>query len=105
LAIGVPTNIAAAIISGGVWSIQAGKSILPAERHLEWTGRRFSGKFTAMGEGERPTCPKCGANLTLTLPAVGTGRRTLQCFECDRPDPMKTDKAMGWIKSGLQPPK
>jgi hypothetical protein len=68
-------------------------------------GSPFQRQITAMGEGERPTCPKCGANLTLTLPAVGTGRRTLQCFECDRPDPMKTDKAMGWIKSGLQPPK
>jgi hypothetical protein len=61
------------------------------------------GKFTPMSEGERPICPKCGA--TLTLPAVVTGWRTLQCFDCDRPDPMKTDKTTGWLKGELQPPK
>ena len=58
-----------------------------------------------MGQPEQSSCPKCGAKLTLELPADGKGRRTLQCFYCDRPDPMKTNRAMGWIKSELQPPK
>jgi len=29
----------------------------------------------------------------------------LQCLECDRPDPIKTDKVIGWLKGELQPPK
>jgi hypothetical protein len=41
----------------------------------------------------------------LVLPHGGKGQRTFQCFDCDRPDPMKTEKAMGWLKSELQPPK
>jgi hypothetical protein len=31
--------------------------------------------------------------------------RGFQCFECDRPDPLKADKATGWLKGELQPPK
>jgi hypothetical protein len=42
--------------------------------------------------------------MALALPG-GKGQRTFQCFDCDSPDPMKTEKAMGWIKSELQPPK
>jgi len=58
-----------------------------------------------MGQAERPTCPGCGAFLILALPPGGKGPRTFQCFECDRPDSLKTDTAMGWLKSELQPPK
>lgn len=58
-----------------------------------------------MGQAERPTCTKCGANLILTLTRGGKGRRTFQCSACDRPDPMKSDKVTGWIKGELQPPK
>jgi hypothetical protein len=28
-----------------------------------------------------------------------------QCFDCDGPDPMTSDKAIGWLKGELQPPK
>jgi hypothetical protein len=35
----------------------------------------------------------------------GKGRRTFQCFECDRPDPIKTDQTMAWLKGELHPPK
>jgi hypothetical protein len=59
----------------------------------------------AMGQAERPTCPHCGAYLILALPPGGKGPRTFQCFECDRPDPLKTDHGIGWLKSELQPPK
>jgi hypothetical protein len=58
-----------------------------------------------MGQAERPTCPGCGAFLILALPPGGKGPRTFQCFECDRPDPLKTDHGIGWLKSELQPPK
>jgi hypothetical protein len=69
-------------------------------------GSSFWRQTKAMGQPERLSCLKCGADLTLVLPAVGsTGQRTFQCFDCDRPDPLKTDKAMRWIESGLQPPK
>jgi hypothetical protein len=59
----------------------------------------------SMGQAERPTCPNCGAHLILALPLGGDGPRTFQCFECDRPDPLKTQKAMGWVKGELHPPK
>jgi len=50
---------------------------------------------TAMGVAERSTCPHCGEYLMLALPPGGKGRRTLQCLECDRPDPLKSD-ALKW---------
>jgi hypothetical protein len=33
----------------------------------------------------------------LALPPGGKGQRTFQCFECDRPDPLKTDEVSGWL--------
>jgi hypothetical protein len=48
-------------------------------------------------------CP--GAILILALPFGGEGQRTFQCFECDRPDPLKPDQVTGWLKGELQPPK
>jgi hypothetical protein len=60
---------------------------------------------TAMGVAERSTCPHCGEYLMLALPPGGKGRRTLQCLECDRPDPLKSD-ALKWLSSPeRQPPK
>jgi hypothetical protein len=35
----------------------------------------------------------------------GKGRRTFQCLDCDRPDPLKTEQAKGWLKGELHPPK
>jgi hypothetical protein len=58
-----------------------------------------------MGQGERPTCPHCGAVLIKALPPGGKGQRTLQCSECDRPDPLKSETVTGWLNSELQPPK
>jgi hypothetical protein len=55
-----------------------------------------------MGQAERPTYPHCGAFLA--LPPGGERQRTFQCFECDGPDPLKTEKATGWLKGELQPP-
>jgi hypothetical protein len=42
--------------------------------------------------------------MILALPPGGKGPRTFQCFECERPDPLKTG-AIGWLKGELQPPK
>jgi predicted RNA-binding Zn-ribbon protein involved in translation (DUF1610 family) len=63
------------------------------------------GKIAAMGQAERPTCPNCGAYLILALSPDGKGQRIFQCFDCDRPDPLKTESVLGWLKSELQPPK
>jgi hypothetical protein len=54
-----------------------------------------------MGQAERPICPDCGEPLVLALPPDGKGKRTFQCFDCDRPDPLKTDRAMGWLSGEL----
>jgi hypothetical protein len=54
-----------------------------------------------MGQAERPTCPHCGTPLLLALPPGGKGPRTFQCFECDRPDPLKTDQVAGWLNGEL----
>ena len=34
----------------------------------------------------------------------GNGKRTMQCLDCDRPDPLKTGQTTGWLKGELQPP-
>ena len=63
------------------------------------------GRIIDMGQTDRPVCPHCGAALILALPPGGNGPRTLQCLDCDGPDPLKTDKTTGWLKGELQPPK
>jgi hypothetical protein len=68
----------------------------------EYFGQRQN---CSMGQAGRPTCPDCGACLIPALPPGGKGPRTFQCFECDRPDPIKTDEIIGWLKGELQPPK
>ena len=82
-----------------------GKSILCVEFPLESTAGRSGATLNAMGQAERLLCPKCGADHILALPPAGEGPRRLQCFVCDSPDPMKTDKAMGWLKGELHPPR
>jgi hypothetical protein len=70
-----------------------------------WNGRivDLAAKL-GMGQ-ERLTCTSCRAPLVLMLPPGGKGKRTFQCFACDRPDPLKIDKVIGWLKSELRPPK
>ncbi len=73
---------------------------------LKWTTFRIGGRNYVMGQAERLRCPTCGAYLILVgSPSDGRGLRMLQCFECDRPDPIKIDKVMGWLRGELQPPK
>jgi hypothetical protein len=47
-------------------------------------------------------CPICGKPMTMALSSGGKGPRTLRRVECDA---LSDDKTLGWIKSGLQPPK
>jgi hypothetical protein len=51
-----------------------------------------------MGQAQRPTCPDCGAYLTLALPPGGKGQRTFQCIDCEGPaDPIKDPQTIGWL--------
>jgi hypothetical protein len=71
---------------------------------LEWTFRRPDFKFGWMGRPDQTKrCALCGAVLVLAPPAQGSGPRTLQCLQCDRTDPLKSD-VLKWLKGGLQPP-
>jgi hypothetical protein len=57
-----------------------------------------------MGQLDRSkNCPRCGNPMVLALPLGGMGPRTLQCLDCDRPDPLKSD-ALRWLSSELRPP-
>jgi hypothetical protein len=62
---------------------------------------------------ERPLCPKCQIRMMLLgveLSFAGPDFRTFECPQCGLDynalamDPMKSTKAMGWIKSQLRPP-
>jgi hypothetical protein len=59
----------------------------------------------SMGQADRLTCAGCGAIMILALPPGGKGQRTFQCLDCDRPDPLKSQTATGWLKGELQPPR
>jgi hypothetical protein len=39
--------------------------------------------------------------MTMALPPGGTGLRSLQCMDCDRPDPLQSPDVTGWIKGLL----
>jgi hypothetical protein len=49
-------------------------------------------------------CPNCKAPLVLALPPGGKGERSLQCFDCERPDPLKSGKSSGWLQGELRRP-
>jgi hypothetical protein len=58
-------------------------------------------QVATMGQAERLTCPECGAYLILALPPGGKGPRTFQCFDCSRPDPLKSPDVAGWLAGEL----
>lgn len=81
--------------SRNIWGTRVGNR---TDNSQHWFHNR------SMGQAERPTCPHCREPLTLALPPGGKGPRTFQCFDCDRPDPLKTD-ALRWLMSPeLKPP-
>jgi tRNA(Ile2) C34 agmatinyltransferase TiaS len=57
-----------------------------------------------MPQVDRPICPRCHSQMILALPPGGKGRRTFQCFDCDRPDPLRSEGAKGWLQGELHPP-
>jgi len=61
-------------------------------------------KISAMGQARQPTCPDCGAYLSLALPLGGKGPRTFQCLDCEGPDPIKSPQATGWLAGELGKP-
>jgi predicted RNA-binding Zn-ribbon protein involved in translation (DUF1610 family) len=86
--------------------IQVSGIILSGASYLEWTGRQIQRQIDVVGQTERPTCPNCGATLILVPPSGSKRRRTFQCEKCEAGDPLKSDKASGWVRSAeLQPPK
>jgi hypothetical protein len=62
---------------------------------------------------ERPLCPTCQIRMMLLrveLSFAGPDLRTFECPQCElhykalAEDPMRSNKAVGWIKSELRPP-
>ncbi len=62
---------------------------------------------------ERPRCPMCQIRMMLVdlEPSfAGPDLRTFECPKCEldykalAEDPMRSDKAVGWIKGELRPP-
>jgi hypothetical protein len=62
---------------------------------------------------ERHCCPKCQIRMMLVgiEPSfAGPNLRTFECPKCEldykalADDPMKSNKAVGWLKSELRPP-
>jgi transposase-like protein len=62
---------------------------------------------------ERPRCPRCQLRMMLVgiKPSfAGPDLRTFECSKCEltynalAADPMKSNKAAGWLKSELRPP-
>ena len=59
-------------------------------------------------------CQKCGRKMTLAAPPDGSVILAVlpgssepaiwQCLGCDEPDPLKSERVEGWIRSPLRPP-
>jgi hypothetical protein len=39
--------------------------------------------------------------MTFALPCGGKGQRSMQCLDCERPDPLTSQAVNGWIKGLL----
>jgi hypothetical protein len=73
-------------------------------------GWKFVFEFSKIPRMEQRTdkairCPKCGSLMRLALGPGGKGPRSLQCEQCERPDPLNADEFVGWLKGELRPPK
>ena len=68
--------------------------------NLELTDILTIGKIVPWAKQNDRLAP-CGAPLVLAPPPDGKGERTFQCFDCDRPDPLKTDRALGRLDGEL----
>ena len=54
-----------------------------------------------MGQGAIEHCSMCNRPLVLLLPPGGAGPRALQCFDCDRQDPLESLSVKRWLEGEL----
>ena len=57
--------------------------------------------FHGMGQGAIEHCSICNRPMVFLLPPRGAGPRTLQCFDCDRPDPLESVSIKCWLEGEL----
>src|ERR1700722_3055193 len=50
-------------------------------------------------------CPCCGSPMRVAQPPSGSGSPVPQCPKCDQPGFANSERAIGWLRSELQPPK
>jgi hypothetical protein len=55
-------------------------------------------------ESTIPACQRCGRKMIPVAPSDGIEAATWQCLGCDCPDPLKSERVEGWVKSSLRPP-
>jgi hypothetical protein len=63
----------------------------------------FQPQIPAMGQAINDSrCPRCGS----PMPRDRNWLDRFECAKCDRfDDPLKSDRAKGWLRGELQPPK
>jgi anaerobic ribonucleoside-triphosphate reductase len=63
---------------------------------------RFRSQIPVMGQGIPDSrCSHCGSQMPVDRNRLGR----LECASCDRIDPLKSDRTMGWLQGELRPPK
>jgi hypothetical protein len=55
----------------------------------------------SMGQSAIRHCPVCNKPMVFALPPGSDGRRTFQCGDCDRPDPLESETIKGWLEGEL----
>jgi uncharacterized Zn finger protein (UPF0148 family) len=63
---------------------------------------RFRSQVAAMGQAIPDShCSHCGSPTPVERDRLGR----LTCAKCDPLDPLKSDRAKGWLQGELRPPK
>jgi hypothetical protein len=63
---------------------------------------RFESQIRAMGQAIPDSrCSHCGS----PMPGDRIRLDRFECAKCDRVDPLKSDRAKGWLQGELRPPK
>ncbi|MBV9530796.1 MAG: hypothetical protein JO283_06940 [Bradyrhizobium sp.] len=55
----------------------------------------------AVGQSAINNCPICNKPMEFLLPPGGAGPRTFRCLDCDRPDPLQSERVKRWVESEL----
>jgi hypothetical protein len=56
-------------------------------------------------ENQIGTCPRCGRGVKLALLPTANAPGGLQCFGCEKFDPLKSELVTGWLNGELGRPK